>query len=233
MSDTIFRFPPLFLLFVALPVLAGRPLTTDDAAVVEDKVCQVEAWVDRGRDATTGWLVPACNFGRGIEWQVGFARTRADGESAHSEAYAQAKRLLREMRDDSPWGVGLVVGVTRRPLNERERGWQHPYVLLPVTYAAGPITLHVQPGWARDRERGRHLAVWGIAGEYASSERFALLAEAFGENADKPFLRAGGRYIAIKDRLELDVTYVTRPGGARGDRYVSLGLAWFTGAFLP
>ncbi len=42
----------------AVPAFAGRPLTTDDAAIVEDKGCQLETWVDRSRDATIGWAAP-------------------------------------------------------------------------------------------------------------------------------------------------------------------------------
>jgi hypothetical protein len=218
---------------VALPVIAGRPLTTEDASVLEDKACQVEAWIDRGHDASTGWFVPACNFGGGIEWQTGFARTREAGESRFSEAYAQAKGLFRESSETSPWGVGWVLGVARRPLNESKRGWDNPYALLPVSVSAGEFTFHVQPGWARDRERRRDTTVWGVAGEFAANDHLTFVAEAFGENSEKPFVRGGLRWTAIKDRLDIDLTYVARPGGTHEDRLVSLGFAWQSGKFLP
>lgn len=221
------------LLAIAGPVLAGRPLTTEDAAVLDDKACQVEAWIDRSRDATTGWLVPACNFGGGIEWQVGGARTRDGGEGRFSEAYAQAKGLLRAPRDDSPWSVGLVLGVIRRPLAESNRGWEHPYALVPITFTSGDFTWHLQPGWARDRERRRDTTQWGVAGEYAVNPCLSIVAEAFGENTERPFLRAGVRWNAVRDRLDLDFTLVTRSGGAREDRFASLGLTWSVGKFLP
>lgn len=217
----------------ATAAMAGRPLTTEDAAILEDKGCQVEAWIDRARDAGTGWFVPACNFGAGIEWQAGFARTRESGEGRFSEAYAQAKGLLREASEASPWGIGWVAGAVRRPLNESKRGWGHPYLLLAASVSAGDFTVHVQPGWARDRERRRDLTLWGVAGELAASPKVTLLAEAFGENAGKPFVRGGARWTAIRDHLEIDLSYVTRPGGTRAERYVSLGLAWQTGKFLP
>ena len=235
MSDTIFRVLPLtpLLLALALPAMGARPLTTDDAAVAEDKSCQVESWIDRARDASTGWVVPACNFGAGIEWQMGFARTREDGESHHSEAFAQVKTLLRTPRDDSPWGVGLTMGLTRRPLAQSHRGFENPYVLVPVSFTAGDLTIHIQPGWARDRELRRDVTVWGIAGEYSATERLVVLAETFGENAARPYVRAGVRYVVVKDRFEVDLTYVTRAGGLREERYVSLGLAMFSGPILP
>lgn len=226
-SDTI-----LLLFVVALPALAGRPLTTDDAAIVEAKGCQIESWVDRGKDATTGWWVPACNFGLNTEFQAGFARTRADSEARFSDAYAQAKTLLREMTEEEPWGVALVVGVAKRPLNASHRGWHHPYVLIPFTQAIcnTPLVVHANVGWIRDREHRRDLALWGVAIEAEALERVTLLAEAYGQNSEKPFVRVGGRWTAVKDRLDIDLTWVTRPGGARGERFVSLGVTWQSGA---
>ena len=212
---------------------AGRPLATEDAAVLEDKACQLEAWIDRARDATQGWLVPACNFGLGIEWQVGFARERSGGGTRLPEAYAQAKGLFREATEASPWGMGWVVGVVRRPQNEMHRGWEHPFVLLPVSMKQGAVTWHAQPGWARDRETGRDLALWGLAAEYAINPGWDIVGEAFGQNSEKPFMRGGVRWTPIRDRLDLDLSYVTRPGGTRDERLVSVGLTWYGALFLP
>lgn len=229
-SDTIF-----WVLLVALPAHAGRPLTTEDAAILDAKKCQVESWVDRGKDATTGWFVPACNLGLDTEFQVGVARTRADGEARFSEAYIQAKTLLREMTDPEPWGVGLVVGVTKRPLNETHRGWQNPYVLVPFTQLIcnTPLTFHANVGWARDREARRDVTLWGAALEAKVGERLTLLGEAHGQNSEKPFVRVGGRWAAIDGRLDVDLTWVTRPGGSSNERLVSLGVTWYSGALLP
>lgn len=221
------------ILLAALPAHAGRPLTTEDASLLEEKACQVEAWVDRSRDATQYWLVPACNFGANIEWQTGFARERVEGRSAFSEAYFQAKTVWRSI-DDSPWGVGLVAGVGRKQ-REKHRGWENPYVIVPVSATSdqAAATFHLNVGWSRDRAERRNTTLWGVAAETAVSPRLTLLAEAFGENAARPFVRAGGRVTVIKDQLELDLTVVTRSGGSREDRFVSLGLFWQSGRFLP
>jgi hypothetical protein len=227
------RVAAWWLLALASPAFAGRPLTTEDAATLEDKACQVEAWIDRARDTSTGWLVPSCNFGAGIEWQVGFARERFEGDNRFTESYAQAKTVLRESRGDSPWGAALVLGVSRRALNDVHDGWDNPYVLVPFSLAFDNVTIHAQPGWARDRESRRHQTVWGLGAEVAVWQHTALVAEAFGIDSQRPFLRAGARWTAIKDRLEVDLTYVTRPGGAREDRHVSAGLTFHTGKLLP
>ena len=214
---------------------AGRPLTTDDAAILDPKACQVEAWIDRATHTTTGWFVPSCNFGGNVEWQVGFARTRADGESRFTETYAQAKTILRPMTDAEPWSVGLTAGVTRRPQNVNYTGWHHPYVIVPFSQVLcrTPFTFHAQLGWARDREQRRDLTLWGAAVEAAVSERTVLLAETFGENSRKPWVRLGGRWTVVPNRLDVDLTWLGRAGGRSEERLVSIGVTVQSGAILP
>ena len=127
------RVIPAALAIASLPAFAGRPLTTEDASIQEDKACQVETWIDRSRDATQGWFVPACNFGANIEWQAGFARTHVDGSSRFSEAYFQAKTLWRPS-EEAPWAIGFVTGVARKQ-RESHGGWENPYVIVPVSVA--------------------------------------------------------------------------------------------------
>jgi hypothetical protein len=102
-----------------------------------------------------------------------------------------------------------------------------------VSVKTGALTLHVQPGWFRDRESGRNITVWGVAAEYAVNPAWDVVGELFGENSEKPFMRAGVRWTPLKDYLDLDLTYVTRPGGTRQERVVSLGLTWYGPPILP
>lgn len=205
---------------------AGRPLTTEDASILEAKACQLEAWVDRSRDASAAWAVPACNFGAGIEWQLGAARTFGEGTHRFSAAYAQAKAAFVPV-DDHPWGVGLVLGVQRFPLREAKRGWSDPFAIVPVSFRPGEsgALLHLNAGWMRDRAERRNVTLWGVAAEApVGGTPFTALAEAFGENARNPFFRIGGRWTAIEGRLVFDLSAVTRQGGTRAERYLSLGL---------
>jgi hypothetical protein len=203
---------------------AGRPLTTEDAAALEDGRCQLESWLDRSRDSKTSWLVPACNFGAGIEWQAGAARTR----DRFSEAYVQAKRAFLELEEGrSNVGVGLVAGLGRRPLNERYRGWSNPYVTVPLTLSTGTALIHLNAGWSRDKEARRNATTWGIAGELPQG-RWTAVAEAFGENSARPTLRVGGRWAAVPDVLDLDLTWVATPGQGSSGRQVSLGFTLVT-----
>ncbi len=216
-------------LFLVMPAEAGRPLSTEDASVLEQGRCQLEAWVDRTRDgSTTAWAVPACNFGLGIEWQVGGARTREGGESGFREAYMQGKRVVLEP-DAHPVGVGVVAGLIRRPLNQTHRGWNNPFVLIPLTHHLTQATLvHGNIGWIRDREGNRDLTIWGVAIETALSPKWAVVAEALGENRERPFFRVGARWTAIPKHLDLDLSAVARSGGTRSDRLISLGFTYAT-----
>jgi hypothetical protein len=106
-------------------------------------------------------------------------------------------------------------------------------VIVPFSFVVGEGFVHVDAGWARDREARRDVATWGIAGEMPAGERLTLVAEAFGEDRRRPFVRLGGRWSVIKDVLDVDLTVVTRPGGTRDERLVSLGVFWQSGRFLP
>ena len=216
--------------------LAGRPLNTEDASTLEDSACQIESWVNRSRgDASDFSFVPAC-AAFGVEWQAGGVRTREAGRSATTALFVQGKHAFRSI-DDGDWGVGLVAGLTRFPRREAENGWGDPYLIVPVSLGLGEdkdtrALLHLNVGATRVRGEGRNLTLWGVALEKPVTASLTLLGEAFGENASKPFLRAGGRY-TLFDKFDVDLTWVTRSGGTREDDFWSLGFHWETGPLLP
>ena len=162
---------------------------------------------------------------------MGFARTHAAGESRFSDAYAQAKGAWK--LGEGPFSLGGAVGVVRRGLDAHVHRWDNPYVLAIGSGEFGPVVLHANVGWSRDRETGRDVTPWGVAIEHAVHKRTTLLAEAFGVNRERPFLRAGIRHAAIAERLDLDLSVVARAGGGRSDRLISVGFLYQTGRFIP
>jgi hypothetical protein len=231
------RFRAFCAAALLLPGLAcaGRPLNTEDASTLDDGACQVESWVNRSRgDASDFSFVPACAL-LGVEWQAGGVRTREAGTSATTAMFVQGKHAFRSV-DDGAWGVGIVAGLTRFPRREARNDWGDPYLIVPVSFGLGEdkdtrALLHLNVGTARLRDEARNVTLWGVALEKPVTPRLTLLGEAFGENAADPFLRAGGRY-TLFDRFDVDLTWVTRAGGAREDRFWSLGFHWETDA-LP
>jgi hypothetical protein len=222
------------LLLIACDAWSGRPLSVEDASVVEENGCQVEAWIDRSRDATTGWMVPACNFFGDTEVQAGFARSH-EGHTRFSDAYVQGKTLWREATKESPWGFATVIGVTRKPLNEVNRGYDNPYALAAWTVSIGEeaMLVHGNVGWTHDRESSRDATAWGVAAEAPVGERWTLLGEVFGENRERPFWRVGTRWTAIPERLDFDLSFLSRAGATSAERIISIGVAWQTGRLLP
>lgn len=214
-----------------LPVLAhaGRPLSTEDATTREDGTCQVEAWADRTRANTTAlFAVPACALA-GVEFQAGLVRERADGRTRTASEFVQAKHAFRSI-DEGDWGAGVVLGVARFPQRETKAGWGDAFATAIVSVGLAqdretrPL-LHLNLGTARIGDEGRSLTTWGVAIEKPVAGRLTVVAEAFGENRDRAFLRAGGRY-SLLEGLNADLTYVTRAGGPREERFWSIGVQW-------
>ncbi len=229
---------PALLALLLLPpaAFAGRPLNTEDAATLDDRACQLESWVDRTRGRVTDFsFVPACGL-FGVEWQAGAVRTHEAGHSATSATFVQGKHAFRSI-DDGDWGVGLVAGVVRDPLREAKNDWGDPFVIVPVSLGFGADKdtrwlVHLNLGTARNRQDARNLTLWGVAVEKPVTAAFTAVAEAFGENAAKPWLRAGGRW-SLAEGFDVDLTWVTRAGAPSAERYWSLGLHWEAAGVLP
>jgi hypothetical protein len=225
------RIALLLVLLAPGLALAGRPLSTEDASTLDDKACQLESWVDRTRGSVTDFFfVPACGL-LGVEWQAGAVRTREGGQSATAATFVQGKHAFRSV-DDGDWGIGVVVGLTRYLQRESRNDWGDPYVIVPLSIGLGAdketrALLHLNLGTTHVRDEGRNLTLWGVALEKPVTGRLTLLGEAFGENTRDPFGRLGGRY-TLFDKFDVDLTWVTRFGGAREDQYWSLGFHWET-----
>lgn len=223
-------------LLAALPAFAGRPLSTEDAATLDDKACQLESWVDRTRGNVTDLsVVPACAYFN-TEFQLGAVRTRAEGRTFTSATFFQAKHAFKSV-DDGKWGVGLVVGLARELKREEKNDWGDPYLIVPFSVGLGEDKdtrwlFHANIGTTRVRDEGRYLTLWGFAFEKPVTEKLTVVGEVFGENARNPFVRFGGRY-TLFDKLDVDLTYVTRSGGVKEDRYFSVGFHLETDPFLP
>jgi len=127
-----------------------------------------------------------------------------------------------------------VAGAIKRPL-EAHRGWGNPFSVLAYSGALGdtPFALHANIGWTRSRATRSGATPWAIAIEYAPTERSAIVAETFGLDRERPFVRVGARHALIPKRLDLDIAFVARPAGTREERFVSVGVSWQSGAAAP
>ena len=127
-------------------------MMTDDARIVEPGACQLESWVQRNRDSTEFWALPACNFSGNLELTMGGARTRDDAGSATTDQVLQGKTLFKLLEPDG-WGAGLALGTVRHPRLPGGRDW---YAYVPASFAFDRerVVLHLNLGWLREQASG-------------------------------------------------------------------------------
>ncbi len=211
----------LVLAAYSLPAQAGRPLATDDAAIVEPGACQLEAWSEHGRDHRAVWLNPACNpLGRS-EFAFGGARLRPDGAPASTLHAWQIKRMLRDY-DHAQAGLALALG-------GRQHDGTHEHVLNGIaTFPLGNEAhlVHVNLGGLRTRAAGSRQvrATWGLAydTEVAAATRLSL--ESFGTSGERPGWQLGVRHEFLSGHLQLDASVGGTFGRWSETRHYSLGL---------
>lgn len=220
----------LSLVVVVLTAHAGRPMVVDDASIVGDKSCQLETWVQKNRDSTEYWAVPACNFTGNLEVALGGARITRGAET-HTVTVMQGKTLIKTL-DTNGWGAGLVFGNQFTPAQSVSGDL---YASLPVSFSFQDdrFLLHTNLGWLRIKENSRQAMTWGVGAEMQLTERTAFTSETFGQHRGKPFFQIGIRHWVVPDRFQLDASYGDRFGRDSAERFFSIGLVLFTDAILP
>ena len=215
----------VFALLLSLPARAATPYVTDDAGLIAAGSCQVEAWVQRNRDSTEYWMLPACNLVGRLDLTFGASRTRADGASTLTDVQFEAKTAFAPMALDQ-WATALSAGTARHPV-ARSRDW-YATLIASRAFFDERVLMHVNAGWLRDGEAGRHRATWGTAVEWRVGERTWLVGELFGQHRGRPYHQVGVRYALVPDTVEIDVTYGNRNACGSDDRWFTVGLRVMT-----
>lgn len=211
------------------PALAARPLSTDDAPILDPGQCQLETWVQRDPAHTQYWAVPACNFTGSWELAAGAAHVRGrSGGAEKNLAVLQAKTELLAPQD-SGWRLGMSVADQFEPSRGLAGDWT---VNLPLTVDlhGDRLQWHTNLGWSSLRH-GRSAATWGLALEAAVGERMALTAESYGTRGSGAWRQLGARYSLAPGRADLDIAWGERSGSGKRDRYCAAGLTVY--ANLP
>ncbi|WP_431477154.1 hypothetical protein [Massilia eburnea] len=186
---------------------AGRPLATDDAAILEPNDCQVEAWHQHTGSVREWWAMPACRVG---SWEL------AAGKGQARNAALQAKTVLRKLETDG-WGLGLAFATQHGMLRQHTVN-----VPLTISLAGDALLLHLNAGWVHQHGMpGR--VTWSTGGEYAFAPRWSASLESYGSHHLPPARQAGLRYALIEGRLDLDAS-VAKTSGA--PQQLAIGLTW-------
>lgn len=219
----------LGLLVSSLPAMAGRPMATDDAGIVEDNACQLETWVQRSQDSAEYWAVPACNFTGNLELALG--GTYTEGSATPNTLVMQGKTLFKPLETNS-WGVGLVFGNQFTP-GRSINGDLYAFVPVSFSFDDDRWLVHANLGWLRQREIDHHHTTWGIGVEHEAGKRTWLTLETFDQDQDSASLQMGFRHWLLTDRVQLDGTYGARTDTCCNEYWFSVGLKFVTVPFLP
>jgi len=216
------------------PTHAGRPLATDDAAIVAHGACQLELWLERGRGERTLWANPTCNpFGR-TEFALGGARVR-DDEGGATVTAGQVKYLLRAFDERAP-GFALAFRAER---DRRVHAGLPPLQgdtefrgIATWPLAGEALLLHANLGALRQRETGdeprwRTRPTWAVALDQEALPFTRASLEAYGTGSERARWQAGLRH-ELRDGLQIDFAFGAQAGRWSATRQANVGLVFVT-----
>ena len=218
----------LFLLHQAAH--AGRPMEIDDAGIVDQGTCQLEAWADTRRHSEGYWLMPACNIGGNLELSLGGGFQHEKHADHGKTISVQAKTVVIEGLAEH-LDVAVSVGYDFHRIDgNAEREWT---LNVPVTMALGSEQLlwHNNIGTVFEQEDEHWLLTWGTGLEYAATERVSLYAEIFGESGARPFYQLATGYWWFPEQLQVTFGFADSLEGSRDERWLTLGLNWVGWSF--
>lgn len=192
-------------LCLSQPTLAGRPLTTDDAATADAGSCQMEAWQDKHNGETARTLAAACGVADGVELGLEWARAQAGG--AHADARGLALKWVPSawQRQDWQFGVKLAVGQNHLPGGDW-RSTDQSALLLASWVPNDAWALHVNVGHAHRPLEGEDARQAAVALTWQPHPRWLVFAELIADQHDDVGRGAGVRWWLIPEVVGLDAT---------------------------
>jgi len=213
---------------------AARPMSTDDANIVDDKACQLESWVKTTHTSLEHWAIPGCNFGGEVEWSLGGNAQSEEGVGKTQFWVAQAKKRWVPVGEDTI-GISTTLGTmsTRPVLGDRPDDKDY-FLNVPVTVPLGQDRfVHLNAGWVQHKTLGISRPTWGLGGELPIAPRVIAIAEAYGEADYGTRYQFGLRVWVVPQRVQIDTTYGNQVGQPEHLRWFTVGLRLLSPAFLP
>lgn len=214
----------LALLGCALPALAGRPLTTEDAPVLDRGTCEAQLIGTRERAAGAPTAFASgpdlgCGVGLGTQVNLGLQRLHAGGERADGLALAGKTALAGHGSEDGmAWTVsyGLAAARTAGGGWSTQGQWVNAVVTRPLTNA---LALHANLGWQRDRTAHQDSTAWALALEHTGSAGLDATAELYGTDRDAgPWMQLGLRWSPAPEHWNLNASWARQAAGGHPTR---------------
>ena len=212
--------------------MAGRPLSTDDAATADAGTCQVETWHERTGSERALVVAPACGLMPGLE--LGLDSTwPTPRDVVRQEAGVAVKLVPPSWKLDTAAGelnFGLkLAGGWLKPAAAKWQGSEVSVLGLASLKASEQVSVHANVGAARDRASSEKATLLNLAVAWAPRESFLVFAEAQGNSKKDVFggtvTTAGARWWLVHEKLGLDLTASRESGG--GSKRYTVGLGWY------
>ena len=212
---------------------AARPMMTDDARIVDPKSCQLESWVRDSKHMTEYLAQPGCNVGENAEITIGGSLEGENGHSSFSNEIYQIKSIIRPI-DINQTGYSIVLVNERDPKRTMNKVIQDWYLNVPISYPYNDrLVIHSNLGVTHLTDEHTEKINWGLSSEYNYNERVDLISEVFNQSSNSTFFQFGLRYWLIKNRAQIDTTYMNSFNHINEDQSFSVGLRLLSLPFLP
>lgn len=208
--------------------LAGRPLQTEDAGVLDAAACEIEGATQRlrlhGDSSTETGLTFNCGFGWRSQAGLTLSRSHGDGPRSRGAALGGKTGLWSGQGDNAS---ALTLAWTLASSRDDGR-WQRSEdeVKLVASVPAGEGTIHGNLGHLRERNPRRTLTSWNLAYEHEGlalgGMTLAPMAEVFGDDRSSPWWNVALRLTLVPERAFVDVSYGRQTGDGK-PRLVTAG----------
>lgn len=218
--------PSLFsasaLLFAVSVALAGRPLLTEDAAIPDAGVCEIEGALSRLRSqpgSHDASLKLGCGVSYSTQLALAGARGRSDGQALRGMELSGKSQLWQGEADPSGNAAGLTLAYALEDARDQERHrWRHASSLLNLVYSRPlnrDIQLHLNLAHVRDEQARLRSTRWALALEHAGWSPWAPMGEVYGDDRSAPWWNLGLRLELLPERLYLDAACGQQINAAR------------------
>ena len=212
---------------------AARPMLTDDARIVDPKSCQLESWVRDSKNVTEYWALPACNVSENLEVTIGGSLEGESGHSSFANELYQMKSIIQPIAINQT-GYSIVLGNGRDPKRTMNKVIQDWYLNVPISYPYNDrLVIHTNLGVTHLTDEKTEKMNWGLSSEYNYNERVDLISEIFNQSSNSTYFQFGLRYWMIKNRAQIDTTYMNSFNHIGEDQSFSVGLRLLSLPFLP
>lgn len=204
-----------WLLALALPLtaMAGRPLQTEDAAVLARGECEIEGVHARLKEveaptAKATSLQFGCGIGLRSQLALQGLRAEAGDETAREAALVGKTAIVPLSETQTGFTIAYETRRVRLPgEGDRQANTIIRGVMTHPTGPSGEWLLHANLGFAHNNLESETRAIWSVAAERTKLGPVDVMAEVYAYDKGAAWVNAGVRYTVIPEHFFVDASY--------------------------